>query len=53
MVEASPVPAAVQLSTAPDASTPKGYWPAPQLAPLAASAVAVAASVALATALVI
>ena len=52
-VEASPVPvaAAVQLSTAPEASTPKGYWPAVQLAPLAARAVALAASVALATAL--
>ena len=34
---------AVQLSAAPDALTPSGNWPAEQFAPLAASAVAVAA----------
>src|SRR6266705_2646835 len=34
---------AVQLSDAPEASTPNGNWPAEQLAPLAARAVAVEA----------
>src|SRR3990167_6256836 len=45
-----PAAAAVQDSAAPLASTPKGYWPAEQLAPLAARATAVSASMTLSAA---